>query len=73
MCGKGVNQSPINLTGFIESELDSITFNYNGLATEILNNGHSIQANYSAGSTMSVPAGPMNLSSFISTHQAKIR
>ncbi|MFP7753741.1 carbonic anhydrase [Thermodesulfobacteriota bacterium B35] len=64
MCAKGVNQSPINLTGFIEAELEPITFNYSGLATEILNNGHSIQANYTAGSTITVAGKTFELKQF---------
>ncbi|HFQ90073.1 MAG TPA: carbonic anhydrase family protein [Desulfobulbus sp.] len=64
MCAKGVNQSPINLTNFIEAELPPITFNYSGLATEIVNNGHSIQANYTAGSTITVAGKTFELKQF---------
>ncbi|MEJ2045415.1 MAG: carbonic anhydrase family protein [Reinekea sp.] len=53
-CGSGKNQSPINLTGFIESELSKINFNYKKGGNEILNNGHTIQVNYPAGSTISL-------------------
>jgi carbonic anhydrase len=52
MCSKGVNQSPINLTGFIEAELEPVIFNYTGLVTEVLHNGHAVQAAYTAGSTI---------------------
>ncbi len=54
ICGKGLNQSPINITDFVEAELEPITFNYTGLVTELVNNGHTVQANYAAGSTISV-------------------
>jgi len=64
ICGGGVNQSPINLTGFIEAEMVPITFNYTGLATEVLNNGHAIQANYAAGSTMTVAGKTFELKQF---------
>ncbi len=64
MCAKGVNQSPINLTDFIEAELPPITFNYSGLATEIVNNGHAIQANYTAGSTITVAGKTFELKQF---------
>ena len=53
-CAHGVNQSPVNLTGFIEAEMAPLEFIYTGLATEIGNNGHTIQVNYAAGSTMKV-------------------
>ncbi|MCI5140432.1 MAG: carbonic anhydrase [Candidatus Electrothrix sp. ATG1] len=52
LCGEGANQSPINLTNFVEAELEPISLNYTGLVTEVLHNGHAIQANYTAGSTM---------------------
>jgi carbonic anhydrase len=64
MCAKGLNQSPIDLTGFVEAELEPIAFNYTGLATEILNNGHSIQANYAAGSTITVAGRTFELKQF---------
>ena len=54
ICGSGKNQSPINLTGFISSDLQPIGFNYKPGGSEILNNGHTIQVNYPAGSTISV-------------------
>ena len=47
----GKNQSPINLSGFIESELSPILFNYNEGGYEILNNGHTVQINYNKGSS----------------------
>lgn len=53
-CATGVNQSPINLTGFIEAELPPIKFSYKTQASEILNNGHTIQANFAPGSTITL-------------------
>jgi carbonic anhydrase len=64
MCAKGVNQAPINLTDFVEAEMDPLTFTYTGLVTEILNNGHSIQANYAVGSTMTVAGKTFELKQF---------
>ncbi len=64
MCAKGVNQSPINLTGFIEAELEPIAFHYTGLATEVVNNGHTIQVNYTAGSTIQVVGKTFELKQF---------
>ncbi len=49
-CDKGVNQSPINLTGFIESDLPPLQLVYKSGAHEVLNNGHTIQVNYQSGS-----------------------
>lgn len=42
-CG-GKNQSPVNLTGFIESELEPIDISYQPGGNEILNNGHTVHA-----------------------------
>lgn len=53
-CAAGKNQSPINLTGFIEADLPAIKFDYAANANEILNNGHTIQANFKAGSSIIV-------------------
>ncbi len=46
----GKNQSPINLSGFIEADLSPISFNYEAGGYEILNNGHTVQLNYQKGS-----------------------
>ncbi len=64
ICAKGLNQSPINLTNFIEAELEPITFDYTGLVKEIVNNGHSIQANYAAGSTIKLDGKIFELKQF---------
>lgn len=50
----GKNQSPINLSGFIEADLTPITFNYKAGGQEILNNGHTVQVNYEKGSHISI-------------------
>jgi carbonic anhydrase len=54
LCAKGVNQSPVNLTGCFETKLEPLTFDYNGLVTKIKNTGQSIQADYAAGSALTV-------------------
>lgn len=64
MCAKGMNQSPIDLTGFVEADLAPITFHYTGLATEVVNNGHTIQANYTAGSTIEAAGKMFQLKQF---------
>lgn len=54
LCAQGASQSPVNLSGLIEAELEPLKFDYTGLATKIQNNGHSVQATYSAGSFLTV-------------------
>jgi carbonic anhydrase len=50
----GKNQSPINLTGFIEAKLKPIAFDYKGGSAEILNNGHTVQIGALPGSSILV-------------------
>jgi carbonic anhydrase len=64
MCGSGLNQSPINLTNFIEADLPLLTFNYSGMVMEILNNGHTVQANYHPGSNLVVDGRIFELKQF---------
>ena len=54
LCAAGVNQSPVDLTDCIESELEPVSLNYTGLVTEIVHTGHTVQAKYTAGSTVTV-------------------
>jgi len=63
-CKNGVNQSPINLSGFTESDLPTIAFNYNLTSSDILNNGHSIQANLKEGSSITVDGKTFELKQF---------
>ncbi len=60
----GKNQSPINLTGFVEADLSPIQFNYLQGGNEIVNNGHTVQVNYQAGSSISVDGQTFNLLQF---------
>ncbi|WP_227368097.1 carbonic anhydrase [Halomonas sp. M20] len=60
----GKNQSPINLTGFIEAELQPITFDYQKGGQEILNNGHTVQVNYASGSSIEVDGINFDLKQF---------
>lgn len=53
-CSQGVNQSPVDLTGFVEAELAPLAFKYTGLASEIANNGHTVVAQHTSGSLLKV-------------------
>ena len=50
----GRNQSPVNLTDFIEADLPPITFNYVKGAENIVNNGHTVQVNFDKRSSISI-------------------
>ncbi|PHS69300.1 MAG: carbonic anhydrase [Methylophaga sp.] len=57
----GKNQSPVNLTGFIEADLEPIMFNYQPGGHEVINNGHTIQVNYEKGSSINLTGKTFNL------------
>lgn len=63
MCD-GSNQSPVNLTNFVEAELPPIDFSYEVGGKEIVNNGHTIQVNYDKGSYIKVDGDKFNLLQF---------
>lgn len=60
-CSSGRNQSPINLTGFINADLPKIGFNYKPGGYEVVNNGHAIQVNYGPGSNIAVDSTVFDL------------
>ncbi len=63
-CGSGVNQSPINLTRMVETNLTPLKLNYQAGGNQIINNGHSIQINYASGSTLSLDGDTYSLKQF---------
>ena len=61
----GENQSPINLTGFIEADLNPIKFYYrDGGSNTIVNNGHTVQVNYPKGSHITLDGEVFSLLQF---------
>lgn len=60
----GSNQSPINLTGFIDAKLEPVFFKYGAGSSEILNNGHTVQVNTLPGSTIAVDGIEFELKQF---------
>jgi len=65
-CGVGKNQSPIDIRTkeSIAADFDDIEFNYTTSALNILNNGHTVQANYDVGSSISINGKTYNLAQF---------
>jgi carbonic anhydrase len=49
-CGTGTSQSPIDVSSPTEQDLANIAFHYQPSDVNILNNGHTVQVNYDAGS-----------------------
>lgn len=60
----GKNQAPINLTEFVEADLEPIDFAYRAGGGEISNNGHTVQVSYEAGSTIGVDGQTFHLVQF---------
>lgn len=54
LCAGGKNQSPVNIIDAVEAKLPPLKTAYSGKATEILNNGHTVQANFPAGNFLTV-------------------
>jgi carbonic anhydrase len=64
LCGTGKNQSPIDLSGFVEADLAPIAFEYGAGAQGAINNGHTIQANVAPGSRITVDGHGFELKQF---------
>jgi carbonic anhydrase len=64
LCASGKNQSPIDLKGFVEADLKPLKLDYKAGSTEIVNNGHTVQVNYAAGSSLSVDGLAFELKQF---------
>jgi carbonic anhydrase len=64
LCGIGRNQSPIDLANFVEADLKALKLDYKAGASEILNNGHTVQVNYAPGSTLTVDGRTFELKQF---------
>ena len=63
-CKLGLAQSPVDLVATKEVRMDSIDFSYRSSSLRILNNEHTIQANYDAGSKIVIENKTYNLLQF---------
>jgi len=63
-CQSGVNQSPINITGAIDASLPVLNIDYQASDVDVVNNGHTIQANIATGNTFTNDAGRFDLKQF---------
>lgn len=63
-CSTGRNQSPVNLSRLIEADLPPLEFRYATFGKDIINNGHTVQVNYSPGSTLGVDGRSFTLLQF---------
>lgn len=54
LCGEGRSQSPIDISSAVVTSLPGIKVDYQPTSLDIVNNGHAIQVNYDAGSSINV-------------------
>jgi len=64
LCSTGHQQSPIDIGHTQQAGLAPIEVSYNAVPLSIVNNGHTIQVNYSKGSTMAIGHAKYNLLQF---------
>jgi carbonic anhydrase len=63
-CAIGKNQSPVNLPSFKKGQQKPVEFDYKGGASEILNNGHTIEIEYREGSSLILDGHTYELKQF---------
>lgn len=63
-CSTGRNQSPVDLANFIHADLPQIAFDYKPGGHQVVNNGHAVQVNYNAGSSITVDSTVFELKQF---------
>src|SRR5580704_11537711 len=71
VCAAGKTQSPIDIKGAQTSALPALKFDYNSAPLNIIDNGHTIQVNYPAGSTLSVGGKTYTLKQFHFHHPSE--
>ncbi|TWX64775.1 carbonic anhydrase family protein [Colwellia demingiae] len=66
LCSSGVNQSPVNIVtdNVIEADLPPLVLNPHISEIDMVNNGHTIQANIKGNNTFTNDAGSFNLLQF---------
>lgn len=64
VCGTGTSQSPIDIAAPSEQDLANIAFHYQPSEVNILNNGHTVQVNYDAGSYIELDGVRYTLAQF---------
>jgi carbonic anhydrase len=63
-CGTGKSQSPIDVSTPNEQDLANVSFHYQSSEVNILNNGHTVQVNYDAGSYIELDAVRYDVAQF---------
>lgn len=71
LCSEGLEQSPIDITAADAENLTDLIFNYQPSTLEIVNNGHTIQANVTPGSFLSTNTDRYELRQFHFHHPSE--
>ena len=64
-CDVGVQQSPVDITGYVEGDPVPLSFSYGNDANEVRNDGKAVHFDYAPGNTMSIGQKSLTL---ISAH-----
>ena len=64
MCSQGKVQSPINIIPTEDIDLKALDFKYNTNSMDVVNNGHTVQVNILAGSTVNIAGTDYELKQF---------
>jgi len=72
-CGIGKTQSPIDIKGATPADLPALKMDYQAVPLNIIDNGHTIQVNYPAGSTLTVGDHVYTLKQFHFHHPSEER
>ena len=71
VCSNGHMQSPIDVKGSKKADLPELKISYNSVPLNIINNGHTVQINYPAGSKLTVGGKTYTLKQFHFHHPAE--
>jgi len=70
-CSTGKTQSPIDIKGATPTDLPALKMHYRAVPMNIIDNGHTIQVNYPAGSTLTVGGHVYTLKQFHFHHPSE--
>jgi carbonic anhydrase len=64
LCSSGKNQSPVDVRSAVTAKLAPLSFKYESVAQDVLNNGHTVQISYAPGSELGVDSQKYQLKQF---------
>jgi len=71
LCSAGQSQSPIDIKDAKKADLPALKFDYQTVPMNIIDNGHSIEVNYPAGSTLRIGDSTYTLKQFHFHHPSE--